>query len=69
MWRLREASPYPRRVVYFAAALLILFAERGWEADLSVIRPDETAVPTLERQLALTKLRLCGEVGQSRGQS
>jgi hypothetical protein len=29
------------------------FAERGWEADLGFIRPDQTAVPTLERQLAL----------------
>ena len=28
------------------------FAERGWEADLGFIRPDETAGPTLERQLA-----------------
>ena len=28
------------------------FAERGWEADLSYIRPDETAGPTVERQLA-----------------
>jgi hypothetical protein len=28
------------------------FAEHGWEADLGLIRPDETAVPTLERQLA-----------------
>jgi hypothetical protein len=28
------------------------FAERGWEADLCLIRPDETAGPTLERQLA-----------------
>jgi hypothetical protein len=28
------------------------FGERGWEADLCLIRPDETAVPTLERQLA-----------------
>ena len=28
------------------------FAERGWEADLGFIRPDETAVPALERQLA-----------------
>jgi hypothetical protein len=27
------------------------FAERGWEADLAFIRPDETAGPTLERQL------------------
>jgi hypothetical protein len=29
------------------------FAERGWEADRCLIRPDETAIPTLERQLAL----------------
>ena len=28
------------------------FAERGWDADLCFIRPDETADPTLERQLA-----------------
>src|SRR6185436_15313492 len=28
------------------------FAERGWEADVGFIRPDETAVPTVERQLA-----------------
>ena len=28
------------------------FAERGWEADLCYIRPDETAGPTVERQLA-----------------
>ena len=28
------------------------FAERGWEADLGFIRPDETAAPTVERQLA-----------------
>ena len=27
------------------------FAERGWEADLCFIRPDETAGPTVERQL------------------
>ena len=25
---------------------------RGWTADLCLIRPDETAVPTVERQLA-----------------
>src|ERR1700684_201560 len=30
------------------------FAERGWQADLAFIRPDETAVPTLERQLGST---------------
>ena len=28
------------------------FAERGWEADVGLIRPDETAGPTVERQLA-----------------
>ena len=28
------------------------FAERGWEADLGFIRPDETAGPTLQHQLA-----------------
>jgi hypothetical protein len=27
------------------------FADRGWEADLSYIRPNETAGPTVERQL------------------
>jgi hypothetical protein len=30
------------------------FAERGWEADLCFIRPDESAGPTVERQLGLT---------------
>src|SRR5438128_5662975 len=28
------------------------FAERGWEADVGYIRPDETAGSTVERQLA-----------------
>ncbi len=28
------------------------FTERGWEADLCLIRPDETAGPAVERQLA-----------------
>ena len=28
------------------------FAERGWEADLGMIRPDETAGPEVERQVA-----------------
>jgi hypothetical protein len=27
------------------------FAERGWEADVGYIRPDESAGPTVERQL------------------
>lgn len=38
------------------------FAERGWEADLSFIRPDETAGPTVERQLA-TKSYDCVVIG------
>ena len=28
------------------------FAERGWDADVCFIRPDESAGPTVERQLA-----------------
>ena len=28
------------------------FAERGWEADVCLIQPDETAGPATERQLA-----------------
>src|SRR5436190_14951367 len=28
------------------------FAERGWEADVCLIQPDETAGPAAERQLA-----------------
>jgi hypothetical protein len=28
------------------------FAERGWEADVCYIQPDETAGPTVERQLS-----------------
>ena len=27
------------------------FTERGWESDVGFIRPDETAGPTVERQL------------------
>ncbi len=34
------------------ACALEQFAERGWEADVGFIRPDETAGPTVERQLA-----------------
>jgi hypothetical protein len=37
------------------AVALKQFAERGWEADLCLIRPDETAAPTVERQLASRK--------------
>jgi len=28
------------------------FAEHGWDADLGFLRPDESAVPAVERQLA-----------------
>ena len=38
------------------------FAERGWEADLGLIRPDETAGPAVERMLA-SKLYDCVVVG------
>ena len=31
------------------------FADRGWEFDVGFIRPDETAGPTVERQLRSTK--------------
>ena len=34
------------------AVALKQFAERGWEGDVGLIRPDETAGPTVERQLA-----------------
>jgi len=34
------------------AVAMTQFAERGWEADVGYIRPDETAGPTVERQLA-----------------
>ena len=34
------------------AVALKQFAARGWEADVGFIRPDETAGPTVERQLA-----------------
>ena len=36
------------------AVALQQFAERGWEADLCLVRPDETAGPTVERQLGST---------------
>ena len=37
-------------------------AERGWQADLCLIRPDETAGPTLARQLS-SKLYDCVVIG------
>ena len=36
------------------AVALKQFAERGWEADVGFIGPDETAGPKVERQLAST---------------
>ena len=36
------------------AVALKQFAERGWEADVGYIRPDETAGPAAERLLAST---------------
>ena len=33
------------------AVTLKQFTERGWESDVGFIRPDETAGPTVERQL------------------
>ena len=36
------------------AVALKQFADRGWESDLCFIRPDDTAGPTVERQLAAT---------------
>src|SRR5262244_418839 len=36
------------------AVALKQFAERGWEADVGFVRPDTTAGPTVERQLAST---------------
>jgi hypothetical protein len=40
------------------------FAERGWEADLGFIRPDETAGPTLERQLASKSWKILSTSGK-----
>jgi hypothetical protein len=36
------------------AVALKQFAERGWEAKLVLIRPDGTAAPTVEHELAST---------------
>src|ERR1035438_1483235 len=44
------------------AVALKQFAERGWEADVGLIRPDETAGPTVERQLA-SKSYACVVIG------
>src|SRR4029079_14971246 len=37
------------------AVALKQFAERGWESDVCFIRPDESAVPTVEDQLGSTR--------------
>jgi len=37
------------------AVALKQFAERGWESDVCFIRPDESAVPTVEGQLGSTR--------------
>lgn len=44
------------------AVALQRFAERGWEAEVGYIRPDETAGPTVEQLLA-TKNYDCVVVG------
>ncbi|HXJ12896.1 MAG TPA: hypothetical protein VNH19_11535 [Candidatus Limnocylindrales bacterium] len=36
------------------AVALKQFTNRGWESDVGLIRPDETAGPTVERQLRST---------------
>ena len=36
------------------AVALKQFTDRGWKSDVSFIRPDETARPTVERQLRST---------------
>jgi hypothetical protein len=41
------------------------FAERGWEADVVLIRPDETAGPTIESRLA-SKSYDCVVIGAGR---
>jgi hypothetical protein len=37
------------------AIALKQFADRGWEGEVGFIRPDETAGPEVERQLAATR--------------
>ena len=44
------------------AVALKQFAERGWEADVGFIRPDETAAPTVETLLA-SQLYDCVVIG------
>ena len=42
----------PEKVRAGIAVALKQFAERGWEADVGMIRPDETAGPAVERHVA-----------------
>ena len=42
----------PEKIHAGIAVAMKQFADRGWEADVGFIRPDETAGPTVERQLA-----------------
>ena len=44
------------------AVALKQFTDRGWESDVGFIRPDETAGPTIERQLGSTSYE-CVVVG------
>jgi len=44
------------------AAALKQFAERGWEADVGLIQPDETAAPTVKKLLA-SQLYDCVVIG------
>jgi hypothetical protein len=44
------------------AVAMTHFAERGWQADVGLIRPDETAGPAVERQL-VSKSYDCVVVG------
>jgi hypothetical protein len=42
------------KVLAGIAVALKQFTDRGWESDVCYIRPDETAGPTVERQLRST---------------
>jgi hypothetical protein len=42
----------PEKVHAGIAVAMKQFTEHGWDADVCLIRPDETAWPAVERQLA-----------------
>jgi hypothetical protein len=49
------ALPRGRNAEKIRAGLAVTLkdmADRGWEADLCLVRPDQTAVETVERQIA-----------------